>query len=210
MSVPMMWALGFIGLFLVGGLTGLFLGSNTFDIYAHDTYFIVAHFHYTLFPDIFFGFFAAFYYWFPKFTGKTLNVRLGKIHFWLTTIFFNCTFFILFFNGLAGQHRRVNDYSAFSNLMQEPYITFEKVSTISAILLILTQFIFLYNFIMSLKRGKKAEKNPWNSTTLEWVADSPPPHGNFNPYPEVFRGAYEYSLPGHEEDSIPQNVPDKR
>lgn len=212
-TVPMMWALGFIGLFLVGGLTGLFLGSNTFDIYAHDTYFIVAHFHYTLFPDIFFGFFAAFYYWFPKFTGKTLNVALGKIHFWLTTIFFNCTFFVLFFNGLAGQHRRVNDYSAFSNIMQEPYITFEKISTISAILLILSQFIFLYNFVMSLKKGKKAEKaekNPWNATTLEWVADSPPSHGNFNPYPIVYRGAYEYSLPEIEEDYIPQNVPNKK
>ena len=209
MTVPMMWAVGFIGVFLVGGLTGLFLGATAFDIYAHDTYFVVAHFHYTLFPVVFFGFFSAFYFWFPKFTGKHLNATLGKIHFWLTTIFFNGTFFILFFNGLAGQHRRVNDFSLFTNISREPYITYEKIATISAILLMLSQFIFLYNFIMSLRSGKKAEKNPWNANTLEWIADSPPPHGNFNPYPVVYRGAYDYSIPGMEEDFIPQNVPDK-
>lgn len=206
MTVPMLWAVGFIGLFLIGGLTGLFLGSNTFDIYAHDTYFVVAHFHYTLFPDIFFGFFAAVYFWFPKFSGKQLNQTLGRVHFWLTFIFFNGLFFLLFFNGLAGQHRRINDYSDFSNIMKEPYISFEKIATISAIFLILSQFVFLYNFITSLAKGKKAAKNPWESTTLEWVADSPPPHGNFNPYPEVFRGAYDYSLPEIEKDFVPQNM----
>jgi cytochrome c oxidase subunit I len=209
-SLPMMWALGFVGLFLVGGLTGLFLGSNTFDIYAHDTYFIVAHFHYTLFPDIFFGFFAAFYYWFPKFSGKTLNVRLGKIHFWLTTVFFNGVFFLLFFNGLAGQHRRINDYSAFNNLLQEPYTTFEIISTLCAIGLILTQFIFLYNVAASLVKGRKALKNPWRANTLEWLTESPPPHGNFSPYPEVHRWAYDYSLPEVESDFIPQNVPSEQ
>lgn len=207
-TVPMMFALGFIGLFLVGGLTGLFLGSNAFDIYAHDSYFVVAHFHYTLFPDIFFGFYAAFYFWFPKFVGKELNVTLGKIHFWFTVIFFNMTFFLLFFNGLAGEHRRINDYSFFGNVNREPYTTFEKVATIGAICLILTQFIFLYNLFKTLKSGKKAPKNPWNSTTLEWVTDSPPKHGNFETYPEVFRGAYEYSVPGCKEDYIPQNVAD--
>ena len=205
-KLPMMWALGFIGLFLIGGLTGLFLGSNTFDIYAHDTYFVVAHFHYTLFPDIFFGFFAAFYYWYPKFTGKELNERLGKLHFWLTFIFFNGVFFLLFFNGLGGQHRRINDYALFSNVNIEPYITFEKIATISAILLILSQFLFLFNLIGSLRKKKTVPKNPWDATTLEWVTDSPPPHGNFATYPEVFNGPYEYSLPEMESDFLPQHI----
>jgi cytochrome c oxidase subunit I len=205
-TVPMLFALGFVGLFLVGGLTGLFLGSNAFDIYAHDSYFVVAHFHYTLFPDIFFGFYAAFYYWFPKYVGKELNPTLGKIHFWLTTVFFNLTFFLLFFNGLHGQHRRINDYSFFGNVSIEPYTTFEKICTVGAICLILSQFIFLYNLIKSVRSGKKAPKNPWEANTLEWVTDSPPKHGNFDSYPVVYRGAYEYSVPGHSTDFIPQNV----
>ncbi len=206
LELPMLWALGFIALFLIGGLTGLFLGSNAFDIYAHDTYFVVAHFHYTLFPDIFFGFFAAFYFWFPKFTGKHLNATIGKLHFALTFIFFNCTFFLLFFNGLGGQHRRINDYELFSNIMREPFITYEKIATISAICLISTQLLFILNLIISLRAGKKATDNPWNSNTLEWAAASPPPHGNFETHPEVFRGAYEYSVPDHDSDFYPQNV----
>jgi cytochrome c oxidase subunit 1 len=207
-TAPMMWALGFVGLFLIGGLTGLFLGSNTFDIYAHDTYFVVAHFHYTLFPIVIFGFFAAFYFWFPKFFGFHLNQKLGKMHFWLTFIFFNCIFQPLFINGLAGQHRRINDYSAFSSIMQEPYITIEKFASVCTILLILSQFLFLINLVVSFRKKEKAAMNPWNSSTLEWQAASPPPHGNFETVPVVYRGPYEYSHPDYADtDFIPQHIP---
>lgn len=207
MTLPMMWAVGFVALFLIGGLTGLYLGSNTFDIYAHDTYFVVTHFHYTLFPDIFFGFFAAVYYWFPKFTGRQLNKALGTIHFWATFLFFNGTWFVLFFNGLHGQHRRINDYSSFSLVNTEPWVSFEKFATICAILLILSQFVFLFNVVISLRKTKSAIRNPWQANTLEWVAATPPPHGNFDTEIVVYRGPYDYSLPGEKEDFMPQNVP---
>ena len=203
--VPMTWALGLIGTFLIGGLTGLFLGSNAFDIFAHDTYFVVAHFHYTVFPIVIFGTFAGFYYWFPKFSGKMLNRTLGKLHFWLTFIFFNCFAFPLFILGLAGQHRRIADYSAFDSLMEAPYPTLRIIATISAICLLLSQLVFLLNLIRSFKRGEIAGKNPWQATTLEWQTESPPPHGNFETYPVVNHDPYEYSLPDREKDYCCQN-----
>jgi cytochrome c oxidase subunit I len=209
-KMPLLWALGMIGTFLIGGLTGLFLGSNAWDIFAHDTYFIVAHFHYTLIPVTIFGFFAACYYWFPKFFGVKLNHALGKLHFWLTFIFFNGFAFPLFFFGLKGAHRRIYDFSAFSELMQDPYILINQVSTICAILMMLSQFIWLYNVINTLVNRKSLEpagNNPWNANTLEWQAASPPLHGNFETVPEVYRGPYEYSVPGHGSDFFPQNEP---
>ncbi len=206
MDAPLMWALGLMGTFaLLGGLTGLFLGSDAFDIYAHDTYFVVAHFHYTVFPIVIMGTFVGFYHWFPKFSGKMMHEGLSKLHFWLTFIFFNGFAFPLFILGLAGQHRRVANYSAFSDLMQEPYPSMRIFATVSAICLILSQLVFLFNLIKSLRNGKAAGNNPWNSTTLEWQTVSPPPHGNFDTYPTVYREAYEYSLPDEESDFTPQN-----
>ncbi|MFQ5583790.1 MAG: cbb3-type cytochrome c oxidase subunit I [Calditrichia bacterium] len=206
LTVPMLFALSMIGTFLIGGLTGLFLGSDAFDIYAHDTYFVVAHFHYTVFPVTFLGAFAAFYYWFPKYTGRMLNKTLGQIHFWTTAILFNVFAFPLFFVGLAGQHRRVNDYSAFEPLLQDPYPMLREIATIGTILLIVVQIFFILNLIISLRKKRSAEKNPWQATTLEWQAASPPPHGNFEIYPTVLRGAYEYSVPDMEQDFYPQNA----
>lgn len=204
-SLSMLWALGMLGTFLVGGMTGLFLGSDTFDIYAHDTYFVVAHFHYTVFPVVFLGGFAGIYHWFPKFTGKMLNETLGKIHFWFTLVFFNTFAFPLFFLGLAGQHRRISDYSSFESLIQGPYPTLQIIATVSAVLLISTQFLFLINLFITLRKERNAVANPWSANTLEWQTVSPPPHGNFERPLTVFRGAYEYSVPERESDFYPQN-----
>ncbi len=207
LTLPMKWALGSVTLFtLIGGFTGLYLGAAVFDIYAHDTSFVVAHFHYTLFPTVVFGSFAAIYYWFSKFTGRELNRFLGNLHFWLTFIFFNGFAFPLFLLGLAGQHRRIADYSQFEFLMRDPLPLYRKIATVSAVILILSQFIFLFNFIWSIKKGKKtASNNPWEATTLEWQAPSPPPHGNFDPYPVVYHSPYEYNNPDRSEEFLPQN-----
>ena len=206
-TLPMKWALGAVTLFtLLGGFTGLHLGASVFDIYAHDTSFVVAHFHYTLFPTVIFGTYAAMYFWFNKFTGRHLNKTLGNIHFWLTFIFFNGFAFPLFLLGLAGQHRRIADYRQFEFLMQDPLPLYRQIATVSAVILILTQFIFIFNFFWSLKKGKKVESdNPWEANTLEWQTSSPPPHGNFETYPVVHHGPYEYNMPGKDKDFTPQN-----
>jgi len=205
LSMPMLWMLAAVGTFLVGGMTGLFLGSDTFDIYAHDTYFVVAHFHFVLIPVVFFGMFAAIYYWYPKFFGRILNEKIGKIHFWLTLISTIVFAFPLFLSGLAGEHRRVNDYSSFDSLMTDRIQMIRVISTIGTIVLIASQALIIFNVFWSYRRGKVAGKNPWQANTLEWQVDSPPQHGNFEVYPEVYRGAYEYSLPDRKEDFYPQN-----
>ncbi|MDH4129755.1 MAG: cbb3-type cytochrome c oxidase subunit I [Spirochaetota bacterium] len=204
-KTPMLWAMGWLATFLVGGVTGIYLGSSAFDIPAHDTYFVVAHFHYTLIPITFFGGLAAIYFWYPKFVGKMYNETMGKLHFWLTMIFYNLTIFPLFIPGMAGQHRRIFDYSLFESMGQ--YQGIRAFSSIMLICLLCTQVIFVLNMIISAVKGKKAEKNPWKANSLEWVADSPPPHGNFATYPTVYRGPYEYSVPGRDSDYWPQNEP---
>ncbi|MCI0526297.1 MAG: cbb3-type cytochrome c oxidase subunit I, partial [Nitrospira sp.] len=202
---PMLFALGTLGVFLIGGLTGIFTGSAPADIYIHDTYFVVAHFHYTLFSAVFFGGFAGLYFWFPKMFGRMMNETLGKIHFALTFIFFNATFFPLFFLGAGGMMRRIANPTQYEFL--KPLQPINVFATGAAILLLLGQVPFVINFFWSLFRGKVAEPNPWKANTLEWITLSPPPHENFEKIPAVYRGPYEYSLPKAREDWLPQNQP---
>jgi len=209
LTAPMLFALGLIGEFLLGGVTGIFLGSSAFDIYAHDTYFVVAHFHYTLIPVVFYGGIAAIYYWYPKFIGKMTSDGLGKVHFALTTLFFNITFMPLFFGGIAGEHRRIFDYSAWASLNTADLQTLRKVATVGAIGLILSQTVFVVNLVRSYFKGAPAGANPWQANSLEWAAASPPPHGNFAAPPVVYRGPYEYSVPGRSEDFWPQDLADE-
>jgi len=203
-DTPMLWALGFIAMFLVGGLTGIFNGSAPADIYISDTYFVVAHFHYTLFSAVVFGGFAGFYFWFPKMFGRLMNPTLGKIHFWLTLVFFNVTFFPLHNIGLAGMMRRIANPLEYEFLVPHQWINV--VATVGAMLLLAAQIPFVVNVVWSLLAGKAAPKNPWEANTLEWTAPSPPPHLNWGEtLPVVYRGPYEYSVPEASEDWLPQD-----
>jgi len=207
LNTPMLWALSFIATFLIGGVTGIFLGASGSDIYLHDTYFVLAHFHYTFVPIAIIGTFAGVTFWFPKMFGRMLNDTLGKIHFWGTIIPFNMIFIPLFILGAAGEHRRIWDFNQFPELATSPLRNLDKLATVSLWVMLSFQIVFLFNFFWSLRRGQKAPKNPWESNTLEWTADSPPPHGNWKELPTVHRGPYEYSVPGREKDFWPQNVP---
>lgn len=207
LNTPMLFAIGFIGEFLLGGVTGIFLGASAFDIYAHDNYFVVAHFHYALIPDVFFGGLAAIYFWYPKFIGKMYNETLGKWHFWLTTIGFNMIFLPLFYNGFKGQHRRIFDYSAWPSLVTPDLQLMQIIATVGVVIIFVGQIPFVYNMIISAINGQQAGRNPWNANSLEWATASPPPHGNFEVYPTVYRGPYEYSVPGREQDFWPQHEP---
>jgi cytochrome c oxidase subunit I len=202
-TVPMLFALAFLVEFLIGGTTGIFLGASGADIYFHDTYFVLAHFHYTFVPIAIIAVFAGIYHWFPKMFGRHMNETLGKIHFWGTVIPFNCIFLPLFYLGYLGQHRRIFSYLSFSELA--PYQPIRVFVTSSLIAMLAFQVPFIFNFFYSMFKGKKAERNPWKANTLEWLADSPPPHGNFEKYPEVYRPPYEYSVPGRKLDYWPQH-----
>jgi cytochrome c oxidase subunit 1 len=206
LSTPMLWALAFLAEFLIGGVTGIFLGASGADIYLHDTYFVLAHFHYTFFPIAIIGTYAGVTFWFPKMFGRMMNERLGKIHFWGTIIPFNLIFIPLFFLGAAGQHRRIPDFTIYPELASmQPW---RGVATTALLVMLAFQFLFLWNFFVSLFRGEKAGKNPWRSNTLEWTTESPPPHGNWpEGLPTVYRGPYEYSHPDRTEDYWPQDQP---
>jgi cytochrome c oxidase subunit I len=203
-DTPMLFALGFIAMFIVGGLTGIFNGSAPANIYISDTYFVVAHFHYTLFSSVFFGGLAGFYFWFPKMFGRLLSEPLGKIHFWLTLVFFNVTFFPMHNIGLAGMMRRIADPMQYDFLVPHQWINV--VATVGTMLLLAAQIPFVVNVVWSLLAGKAAPRNPWEANTLEWTAPSPPPHLNWGEtLPVVYRGAYEYSSPEVAEDWFPQD-----
>jgi len=206
-TVPMLWALGFMVEFLLGGVTGIFLGASGTDIYFHDTYFLVAHFHYTFFPIAFMAVFAGLTYWYPKMFGRMLNETWGKIHFWGTTLSFNGIFIPLFITGAAGDQRRVYNYALFPEQARPELQHLRLGATYATLVLMAFQVPFLINFFWSLRAGKRAEANPWRANTLEWVADSPPPHGNFAEMPTVYRGPYEYGSPGRGQDYWPQNAP---
>lgn len=201
-TTPMIFGLAFVSNFVIGGLSGIYMASTPVDIFIHDTYFIVAHFHYVV-AGIIFAIFAAITFWFPKMFGRLMNETLGKIHAILTFIFFNGTFFPMHFLGVGGHMRRI--YNPMQYEFLGPVQWWNGFITISAFCLGATQIIFLFNFIWSLFAGKRADRNPWKANTLEWTAPSPPPHGNFEEIPVVYRGPYEYSSPEVEEDFLPQN-----
>jgi cytochrome c oxidase subunit 1 len=188
-SAPMLWALGFVSMFVIGGLSGIFLGAVPIDIHSSDTYFIVAHIHYVLLGGSLFTIFAGIYYWFPKMTGRMYDERLAKIHFWLTFLAFNATFFPMHIIGLQGMPRRVYTYDPqFGN--------WNMVISISSFVLGVSFLLFVYNVIVSWARGPRAPANPWRSLTLEWQVSSPPPIFNFDEIPQVVGNPYEYGVPG--------------
>ena len=204
-TTPMLHALAFVTMFVIGGLSGIYMANTPVDIFLHDTYFIVAHLHYVVFGGSIFGVFAAITYWFPKLFGRMMNETLGKIHFFGTFIFFNLTFFPMHFTGIGGHMRRIYNPTQYEFL--QPVLHWNEFMTISALCLGAFQIVMIINFFWSLFAGKKAERNPWYANTLEWEAPTPPPHGNFLKMPVVYRGPYEYSVPGIEEDFLPQAQP---
>ncbi len=210
-TTPMLFALGFLPMFGIGGLTGLPLGLSATDIPLHDTYYVIGHFHYVVAPGTILALFAGIYYWFPKATGRKMNDRLGKLHFWGTITFMNVIFMPMFIQGLAGVSRRLYDGGA-QYAHAAPVLEWNVVMSIGAWALAIAQIPFFINFFRSMFKGEKVKDgNTWEATTLEWSAAPSPPiaHGNFETVPSVYRGPYEYSAPGFPQGYAPQNAPEK-
>ena len=203
-NTPMLFAIAFLPMFGIGGLTGLPLGLAASDIHLHDTYYVIGHFHYVVAPGTLFALFAGVYHWFPKVTGRKMWEFLGKLHFWPSLLFINGVFMPMFFQGLAGVSRRLWDPTQYAHA--QPTQPLNVFISFAAWGLGLAQIPFILNFFGSLFFGKKAAANPWEATTLEWAAPSPPPHGNFEHLPVVERGPYEYSVPGQRHDFWPQSM----
>jgi cytochrome c oxidase subunit 1 len=203
-NTPMLFALSFLPMFAIGGLTGLPLGLTASDIHLHDTYYVIGHFHYVVAPGTIFAMFAGIYFWFPKATGRMMSETLGKIHWFFSFIFINVVFMPMFFQGMAGLLRR--QYDQTEQLHGSIAHGLTKMSSMGVWLLIVAQLPFIINFVWSIFAGKRVGPNPWEATTLEWAAPSPPPHGNFETVPVVYCGPYEYSKPGHHRDYCPQHV----
>jgi cytochrome c oxidase subunit 1 len=207
-TTPMLFALAFLPMFGIGGLTGLPLGLAPSDIHLHDTYYVIGHFHYVVAPGTIFALFAGIYYWFPKATGRQMNELLGRIHFWGSLICINIVFLPMLIQGLGGMNRRMYD-GGMQYALNAGLLKWNLVIGMAAWTLGLFQLPFIVNFVMSIWRGKPVDKNPWESTTLEWSAPSPPGHGNFVTEPVVYRGPYEYSVPGSAKDFTPQFEPER-
>jgi cytochrome c oxidase subunit 1 len=207
-NTPMLFALAFLPMFGIGGLTGLPLGLAPTDIHLHDTYYVIGHFHYVVAPGTIFGIFAGIYYWFPKITGRRMNETLGKLHFFLSLIFINGIFFPMFLQGLAGVSRRLYD-GGMQYSHAAPVLHWNEFMSYAAFGLLAAQLFFVINFVMSIFRGAEAGDNPWDATTLDMCATTSPPlgHGNFAVVPTVHRGPYDYSAPGAEDSYLPQNAP---
>jgi cytochrome c oxidase subunit 1 len=204
-NVPMLFALAFLPLFGIGGLTGLPLGLTVTDIYLHDTYYVIGHFHFVVVTGSIIALLGGVYYWFPKWYGRKMNDTLGLIHFWGSVVSMFGIFFPMLIMGLAGASRRLYEPTAqLHNLTVQPL---NVVSTTFAYALALFQLPFIWNFFHSMWHGEVPEENPWEATTLEWACPSPPPHGNFEKTPRVYRGPYEYSAPGRKTDFWPQTDP---
>jgi cytochrome c oxidase subunit 1 len=202
-TTPMLFAIGFVSLFVSGGISGPFLAQPVLDIYLHETYFVIAHFHLIMGVASIFGIFAATYYWFPKMFGRMMNETLGKMHFWLTFIGAYAIFMPMHYYGMGAGLRRYSQSTEVTFIRN--MLPLQKFITIAAFITIASQFLFLINLFWSMKKGQKASDNPWEATTLEWITATPPPHDNFGGHtPVVHNGPYEYSVPGAPRDYVMQ------
>jgi len=201
----MLFCIGFVSMFISGGLTGIFVGNSTLDLHLHDTYFVIAHFHIVMGVSAFMGMFAGIYHWFPKMYGRYMNNTLGYIHFWVTLVCAYVIFWPMHYEGFAGMPRRYYDYAGWESFKQ--FVELNRVISFAAILSFMVQLMFVFNFFYSIFKGRKVTtKNPWSANTLEWTTPIRPGHGNWpGEIPEVHRWPYDYGKDGR--DFVPQTEP---